>query len=65
MRRMMLEKEVHINTNPADISEHMAALHVIGIATPAVEDVVVVETADLRNGGEGFADGGVGSKWEV
>jgi hypothetical protein len=56
---MMLEEEVHVNAYPADVSEHMAALHVIRIATPAIEDIVVIETADLGYRCEGFADGGL------
>jgi hypothetical protein len=59
VRGVMLEEEEHVNSNSADAFEDVAALHVLWVAAPAVEDVVVVETADLRDSGESFADSGL------
>lgn len=57
--RVVLEEEVHVYPNPAQILEDMALLHVLRITPVPVEDVVVVETADLRDLREGFADAGL------
>jgi len=55
-RRVVLEEEIHLNTNPANILDDMALLHVLRIASEAVEDVVVVQTTDMRNLRESLTD---------
>jgi hypothetical protein len=46
---VVLEEKVHLNTNPPDILDHMALLHVLGVAAEAIENVVIVQTANLRD----------------
>jgi hypothetical protein len=47
--RLVLEEKVHLDTNPADVLDDMALLHVLRIAAKAIENVVVIQTADMRN----------------
>jgi hypothetical protein len=52
----MLEEEVHLNTYPADILDDMTLLHVLRIASKAIEDIMVIQTADMRDLRESLSD---------
>ena len=35
----MLEEEVHVDTDAADVAEHVGVLHIIGVGAEAIEAV--------------------------